>query len=82
MFQVIQFANQIPIDMIQYNPFITTIFIVIGSLPFLFRNNESCNDDDDCPYFMKCCNVMNEMYCCTPNNYLYMKPIYVEQNIS
>ena len=38
-----------------FNPTSITIITSIGILPFLFRNRETCYDDNDCPFFMKCC---------------------------
>ena len=43
---------------------------LLGSLPFIFKNNEVCWTDDDCPYFMKCCYDGLNNYCCSPNKYV------------
>lgn len=76
IYQHEQLLNIVPIETI-----ITSLFVFIGSLPFIFRNNESCYTDYDCPMFMKCCNMLDNRYCCTPNKYIYLKPAYVEQQI-
>lgn len=58
-----------------------TIYNVIGltilSLPIIFRNREDCLEDDNCPFIMKCCVIGLEHYCCTPNNYIQLKPSYL-----
>ena len=56
---------------------ILTVGTLLGSLPFLFRNNALCMVDDDCPYFMKCCYDGINNYCCTPNKYIKYVPVYV-----
>ena len=65
-----QLLNIIPVETIT-----TSLFVFIGSLPFIFRNNEPCFDDDDCPMIMKYCNMLDNRYCCTPNKYIFKTSI-------
>ncbi len=64
-----------------FNPTSITIITSIGILPFLFKNREPCYDDNDCPFFMKCCILGIEKYCCTPNNYVKYEPIYLYETV-
>ena len=63
-----------------FNTYKIPVLITVGMLPFIFRNREPCYDDDDCPFIMKCCILGIEQYCCTPNNYIKYKPIYLYEN--
>lgn len=49
---------------------------IIGALPFIFRNRDNCEDDEDCPFIMKCCIIGLDKYCCSPNNYVKLEPAY------
>lgn len=50
------------------------------SLPYIFRNGEICESDTDCPHkFMKCCQIGNYKYCCTPNNYIKLEFAYAKK---
>lgn len=49
---------------------------LLGAIPFLFRNRDDCQNDDDCPFIMKCCIIGIEKYCCSPNNYIKLDPVY------
>ena len=51
------------------------------SLPIIFRNGEKCKSDNDCPSIMKCCQIGNYKYCCTPNNYVKLEFAYVKNYI-
>ena len=68
--------------MIFHHYYTSALFIgsLFGSLPFIFKNNEYCYNDKDCPYIMKCCYDGYEKYCCSPNKYLNYKsvPIFVD----
>ena len=55
--------------------------ITILSLPIIYRNEENCKIDDDCPHIMKCCQIGFYKYCCTPNNYIKLEPLYDTQNV-
>ena len=48
----------------------------MGTIPFIFRNRDNCEDDEDCPFIMKCCIIGLEKYCCSPNNYIKLEPAY------
>ena len=63
------------------NPNTMTALVLIGIIPFIFRNREPCYDDNDCPFFMKCCILGIEKYCCTPNNYVKYEPIYLYKSV-
>ena len=50
-------------------------------LPIIFRNNEPCQNDDDCPYIMRCCQIGDNKFCCTPNNYNKLEYAYIKELI-
>lgn len=56
-------------------------FVSLLSLPIIYRNGEKCNLDEDCPHIMKCCQIGNLKYCCTPNNYIKLELAYVKNYI-
>lgn len=68
---------QLIIHEINHNIFLFGSYL-LGSIPFLFKNNEVCWIDDDCPYFMKCCYDGFKHYCCSPNKYIKYVPVYVK----
>ena len=49
---------------------------LIGAIPYVFRNHDNCENDDDCPLIMKCCIIGIEKYCCSPNNYIQLHNAY------
>ena len=59
----------------------TTIGLSIISLPIIFKNRENCIDDNDCPFIMRCCKLGIEYYCCSPNNYINLEPLYLYNTI-
>ena len=48
-------------------------------LPTIMRHNEPCSTDDDCPFIMRCCELGEHQFCCTPNNYIKMAYAYSNQ---
>jgi hypothetical protein len=63
------------------NDIIKVFGLILLSLPIIYRNNDKCNVDDDCPYIMKCCQIGNVNYCCTPNNYIKLEYAYIKNYI-
>jgi hypothetical protein len=61
--------------------FVKIIGTILLSLPIIFRNGEKCNSDNDCPNIMKCCQIGNHKYCCTPNNYVKLELAYIKNYI-
>lgn len=51
-------------------------------MPKFLRNNEICKEDDDCPLIMRCCEVGVQRFCCTPNNYIKLKPTLIKETIN
>ena len=70
---------------IDFNNDLNVIINSIGAigyfLPKFLRNNEPCKKDDDCPLIMRCCEVGLNNYCCTPNNFVHIKPAFSKQEI-
>lgn len=60
----------------EYSAKIIPFIGLIGTIPFIFRNRDNCEVDEDCPFIMKCCIIGLEKYCCTPNNYIKLEPAY------
>ena len=52
------------------------------SLPIIYRNGEKCNSDNDCPHIMRCCQIGNIQFCCTPNNYIKLDFSYAKNYIT
>ena len=55
--------------------------IILFSLPMILRNEDKCEYDSDCPSVMKCCQIGNHKYCCTPNNNIKLKYAYIKNYI-
>ena len=70
---------------IEFNENLNNILMSIGTvgyfIPKLFRNNEKCKTDEDCPFIMKCCEVGLTRFCCSPNNYIKLKPSFIKEPI-
>ena len=58
-----------------------TIALLFVMLPYIYKNGENCNTDDDCPHIMRCCKIGTYNYCCTPNNYIKMEYAYIKNYI-
>ena len=71
------FDNNINTD--NYIPKI--FFVTLLSLPIIYRNGEKCISDEDCPNIMKCCQIGNIKYCCTPNNYVKLEFSYIKNYV-
>jgi hypothetical protein len=63
------------------NNILTSIGAIGFLLPKIFKNNERCNTDEDCPFIMRCCEIGLSKYCCTPNNYIKIDLAYQNQEI-
>lgn len=50
-------------------------------IPKMFKHNEICEKDDDCPLVMRCCQIGEKKYCCTPNNFVKMSLAFQDQEI-
>lgn len=50
-------------------------------LPTIMRHNEACSTDEDCPFIMRCCELGQHNFCCTPNNYIKLSYAYSNQFI-
>lgn len=63
-------------DDIEFNNNLNNIVCSISAigyiLPKFLKKDEICETDDDCPLIMRCCQVANSKYCCTPNNFVKM----------
>ena len=71
--QRLQYVNQPDIEFNQYlNNVVTTIGAMGFIVPKMFRNNEICNTDEDCPLIMRCCEIGVKKFCCAPNNFVKM----------
>ena len=70
---------------IGFNNDLNNILMSIGTIgyfmPKFLRNNEICKNDDDCPLIMRCCEVGLQRFCCTPNNYIKLKPAFIKETI-
>lgn len=64
----------LPMQDIDFNEDLNNILVTIGvigySLPKIIRKVKSCEKDEDCPSELRCCDVDNTKFCCTPDNYL------------
>ena len=60
----------------EYSAKIIPFIGLIGAIPFIFRNRDKCENDEDCPFIMKCCIIGFEKYCCSPNNYIKLEHAY------
>lgn len=67
--------------LLQYHNIIPTSVTIFSMLPMIFRNNEICENEEDCPYIMRCCQIGEEKFCCTPNNYIKLEYAYVKKVI-
>ena len=74
--QRLQVANN---DFVDYLTNLTPLMLMI---PTLCRHNDNCEKDDDCALIMRCCEVGVKKYCCTPNNFVELKPSYLPEAIS
>ena len=71
-------SNENLIDNI-YNSNIIALLVIM--IPYIYRNGEYCNNDNDCPHIMRCCQIGLDKYCCTPNNYIKFKYAYIKNYI-
>ena len=46
----------------EYSAKIIPFIGLMGTIPFIFRNRDNCEDDEDCPFIMKCCIIGLEKY--------------------
>lgn len=58
-----------------------TLALLFIMLPYIYKNGENCNTDDDCPHIMRCCKIGTDNYCCTPNNYIKLEYAYIKNYI-
>lgn len=65
----------------QLNNVLTSVAAIGYLIPKMLKVNEPCKDDEDCPLIMKCCEVGDSNYCCSPNNFIKLKYAYNFQNI-
>ena len=65
-------------DFVDYLTTLTPLFILISTI---FRHNEICKTDDDCPLIMRCCEIGHDNYCCTPNNFVKLTYAFQNQEI-
>ena len=67
-------SMQITPQDIDFNEDLNNILVTIGIIGYsLQRVNQrvkSCARDEDCPSELRCCDVDNTKFCCTPDNYL------------
>tara|TARA_B100000424_G_scaffold271494_1_gene274468 strand:- start:764 stop:1060 length:297 start_codon:yes stop_codon:yes gene_type:complete len=54
---------------------------IVLLLPNIYRNNDLCEQDKDCPHIMKCCQIGIKKFCCSPNNYIKIVPFYFKKTI-
>ncbi len=73
--QRFQVANN---DFVDYLTNLTPLLLLI---PTMTRHNEICQTDDDCPLIMRCCEIGQDKYCCTPNNFVKMSYAFQNQEI-
>ena len=74
--QRLQVANN---DFVVYLANLTPLLLLI---PTMSRHNEICKTDDDCPMIMRCCEIGEDKYCCTPNNFVKMNYAYQNKEIN
>ena len=68
----VQFIDQ---EIIDFSNLVGLAGMTALLLPNLkFRQNKSCNDDNDCFGFKRCCQVYFEKFCCDPDNYIKIEP--------
>ena len=65
----------------QLNNVLTSVAAVGYLIPRFLKLNEPCKKDDDCPLVMRCCEVGDTNYCCTPNNFVKLKYAYNYQEL-
>tara|TARA_B100001287_G_scaffold276446_1_gene287290 strand:- start:5648 stop:6001 length:354 start_codon:yes stop_codon:yes gene_type:complete len=63
------------------NNMLTSITTIGYFLPKLLKHNEKCENDDDCPFIMRCCEIGLNKFCCSPNNYIKLELAYQKQGI-
>ena len=59
--------------------FINGIGIVILTIPMMFKKEEQCKIDNDCPSIMRCCQIGKTNFCCNPNSYVKIETSYVNE---
>lgn len=76
-----KFYNNTQIKLININNhnYTNLLGLTFLMLPFIYRNGEDCYDDNDCPHFMRCCQIGLLKYCCTPNNYIKLELTYLKK---
>ena len=52
---------------------------IVLILPNIYRNGDLCQEDDDCPHVMKCCQLGVKQFCCSPDNYIKIVPFYFKK---
>ena len=63
------------------NNIVPAFVTILSALPIIFKNNEPCQNDVDCPYIMRCCQIGEEKFCCSPNNYIKLEYAYAKEII-
>ena len=73
--------SQLNLDEDSLSTIANGVGIITLYLPTIMRHNEPCSTDDDCPFIMRCCELGEHHFCCTPNNYITMAYAYRNQFI-
>jgi len=61
------------------NEYVNILGFTLLLIPIILRNGEICTSDFDCPYkLMKCCQIGNIKYCCTPDNFIKLEFAYTK----
>ena len=53
------------------------LITVCAIIPIVMYEIENCEEDEDCPFIMRCCVYGTTHYCCRPNNYVNFPPSYL-----
>jgi len=57
-----------------FNDYLNDLLIGCSAAGYFLSNywkkEKICNNDDDCPDIMRCCEIGMRKYCCSPNNFV------------
>ena len=71
---------------VEFNHYLNDVLVSVGAigyfLPKYFKQEKICKIDDDCPDIMRCCEIGQKKYCCSPNNFVKMNLAFPNKEVS
>ncbi len=68
-----------------FNNYLNDVLISCTAAGYFLSNywkkEKICNNDDDCPDIMRCCEIGIKKFCCSPNNYVKLSLAFQNQQI-